>query len=225
MSIEAPPANFSARIRKASWAKHQGVADDAPAERGILGALFDGELHLDDYAAWHAQQYFVYEALDTAVEALADDPAVGGFAVPGLSRLPGFDADLRLLIGADWRSAVTPLPATQSYVDRVREVGRSWPAGLIAHQYTRYLGDMSGGQAFRAAANDLYGFADGPGVRFYVFDGLGDLTEWKAGYRRMLDEAPWGPDEQERVIDEVLAAYDFNGAVLAELAATMRRSV
>ncbi|MEV0647557.1 biliverdin-producing heme oxygenase [Phytomonospora sp. NPDC050363] len=228
MTIQAPPENFSARVRKASWAKHQGVADDPPAEPtepGVLGALFEGELHLGDYTAWHAQQYFVYDALDSGIEALAGDPVTGRFFFPGLSRLSAFAEDLALLIGPDWRSSITPLPTTQSYVDRLREVAASWPAGLVAHQYTRYLGDMSGGQAFRAAANDLYGFDDGPGVRFYNFDGLGDLGEWKAAYRTLLDELPIGEEERQRFIDEVLAAYDFNGAVLGELAANMRRSV
>ncbi|ADD44256.1 heme oxygenase (biliverdin-producing) [Stackebrandtia nassauensis] len=229
MPLDAPPVPFSTALREATWARHEGIADDGDpspdAEPGILGALFDGDLHLDDFTAWTAQQYFVYEALDEAGRSLRDDPVVGWFASVELSRLPAFDADLSLLIGPDWRDRISPNESTKRYADRIREVGSEWPGGFVAHHYTRYLGDMSGGQAFRTAANDLYGFADGPGVSFYIFDGIDDLAEFKTGYRAQLDAAGWDAAERQRIIDEVLDAYDHNEAVLAELATTMRRSV
>ncbi|MGH8878916.1 MAG: heme oxygenase (biliverdin-producing), partial [Stackebrandtia sp.] len=212
-----------------TWARHEGIAasDDSGGdnEPGILGALLDGELHLDDYAAWTAQQYFVYEALDDAAAVMRSDAIAGGFATLKVSRMTAFNADLSLLMGPHWRERISPNDATRRYTDRIREVGMTWPGGFVAHHYTRYLGDMSGGQAFRSAANDLYGFADGPGVSFYLFDGIGDLTEFKDAYRAMLNAAGWDPAERQRIIDEVLDAYDHNEAVLSELAADMRRSV
>lgn len=230
MPLDAPPSPFSTALREATWARHEGIATDDDAspgddEPGVLGALLDGSLHLDDFTAWTAQQYFVYEALDEAARVWHDDPVVSWFARVEVSRLAAFDADLSLLIGANWRDGISPNASTLRYTDRIREVGRDWPGGFVAHHYTRYLGDMSGGQAFRAAANDLYGFADGPGVSFYVFDQLGDLTEFKNRYRARLDAAGFDAAERRRIIDEVLGAYDHNEALLSELVATMRRSV
>lgn len=232
MTLDAPTQPFSTRLREATWARHERVdptaAESAAAEepeKGLLSALFDGELHLDDYAAWTAQQYFVYQVLETAAEKYRDHPVAGAFVFDEAARLPAFDADLSLLYGPRWRDKITPLASTQRYVNRLRAVCFDWPAGFVAHQYTRYLGDMSGGQAFRTAANDLYGFDDGPGVRFYVFDQVPDLTEFKNEYRRRLNDAGWDDAEQRRIIDEVLDAYDYNEAFLSELSANMRRSV
>jgi heme oxygenase len=37
-----------------------------------------------------------------------------------------------------------PSPASQTYVARVQEVALTQPYLLVAHQYTRYLGDLFG---------------------------------------------------------------------------------
>ncbi|CAM3399405.1 heme oxygenase (biliverdin-producing) [Stackebrandtia soli] len=231
MTLEAPAKPFSVMLREATWARHEGIAstEDTPAEetpeKGILGSLFDGELHLDDFTAWTAQQYFVYDVIESAAEHWHGHAVAGPFVLDDMTRRTALETDLATLVGADWRETISPLASTTRYLDRLREVCFDWPGGFVAHQYTRYLGDMSGGQAFRQAANDLYGFADGPGVGFYVFDRIADLTAFKSDYRALLDNAPWDDEERQRIIAEVLDAYDYNEGFLTELARGMRRSV
>lgn len=215
---------FSARIREASWSRHQGLdpsaedaADKAP---GLFDRLFDGSLGLDDYTRWHGQQYFVYEAIEAAAERFADDPVAGPFVFGELSRLPAIEADLRFLMGPKWRSGIEPLPATRAYVDRINEVAADWPGGYIAHAYTRYLGDLSGGQAFGKAASRNYGF-DGEGASFYDFQDIKSPKAFKDEYRARLDAVDLPEDDRDRIIEEILLAYDHNGAVLAELSALL----
>lgn len=217
-------APFSKRIREASWSRHQGLdpsagesADRAP---GVFDRLFDGSLPLDDYTRWHGQQYFVYEALEAAGERFADDSVAGPFVFPELSRLHTLEADLRFLMGPKWRSGIEPLPATRAYVDRIDDVCAEWPGGYIAHAYTRYLGDLSGGQAFGEAARRHYGF-DGPGASFYDFQDIKSPKAFKEEYRARLDAADLSEADRDRVVEEVLVAYDHNGAVLAALSATL----
>lgn len=231
MTIHAPVTPFSRQLREATWARHESVdptgddADEAAGddEPGILAALLDGELHLDDYAAMSGQLYFVYKALDEASRLWRDDPVAGPFVDPKLSRLTAIDADMTLLRGKDWRDSLDPLPSTRRYLTRLGEIDSA--GSFVAHHYTRYLGDLSGGQAFRAAANATYGFADGAGVKLYIFDGIADCAAYKQQYRRELDNANWDARQRERIIDEVLDAYDFNEAILCELSKTMKRSV
>jgi heme oxygenase len=216
---------FSARIREASWSRHQGLDPTADAEQapGVFDRLFDGTLTVDDYTRWHAQQYFVYEAIEAAAARFADDPVAGPFVFPELARVPAIEADLRFLMGPKWRSGIEPLPATKAYVDRINEVAADWPGGYIAHAYTRYLGDLSGGQAFGKAARRNYGFEDA-GASFYDFADIKSPKDFKDEYRSRLDAADLTEADQARVIEEVLLAYDHNGAVLAALGESLGRN-
>jgi heme oxygenase len=215
---------FSARIREASWSRHQGLdpsAEEAPDRTpGVFDRLFDGSLHVDDYTRWHAQQYFVYKAIEAAAERFADDPVAGPFVFDELARLPAIEADLRFLMGPKWRAGIEPLPATRAYVDRINAVTADWPGGYIAHAYTRYLGDLSGGQAFGKAARRNYGF-DGEGASFYDFQDIKSPKAFKDEYRARLDAVDLPGADKERIVEEILLAYDHNGAVLAALAALL----
>ena len=216
-----PP--FSARIREASWSRHQSLDPtdaESPRRPGVFDRLFDGTLSLSDYARWHAQQYFVYEAIEAAGERWRADPVAGPFVMDELLRLDAIVADLEFLFGPGWRAVIDPLPSTRRYVERVTETAGAWPGGYIAHSYTRYLGDLSGGQAFGKAARKSYGFT-GPGAGFYHFASIPSPKEFKAGYRSKLDAIDLPEPERQRLIEEVLIAYDHNSAMLTELASRL----
>lgn len=142
----------------------------------------------------------------------------GPFIRPELMRTAALERDLAHLRGADWRAGAAPLPATAAYAARVEECARTWPAGYIAHHYTRYLGDLSGGQIIRDRAEKTWGFArKGDGVRFYVFEQIDNPAAFKRGYRELLDAVNADELEKKRIVEECKRAFDFNGAVFREL--------
>ncbi len=55
------------------------------------------------------------------------------------------------------------------------------------------------------------------GVGFYVFDDIADPRAFKDVYREQLDAVPWDDEERERVVDEVLRAYQFNTDLFQDL--------
>lgn len=204
---------FSEQLRAASWEAHEHAAR-AP----FMKALVAGELPRERFADLVAQQYFAYDVLEEAGRAMAGDPVAGPFVDRRLERVPALEADLAFLVGPGWRSAVAPTDRTRAYVARLREVCFDWPGGFVAHHYVRYLGDLSGGQHLGRIAARRYDLADGDGVRFYDFAELGDLDAYKEAYRAGLDAAPWTVEEQQRIIDEILRAYQLNADVLYDLA-------
>ncbi|MBG9885183.1 heme oxygenase, partial [Bacillus toyonensis] len=129
---------------------------------------------------------------------------------------PALEADLEFLVGEDWRERIAPLTTTRRYVDRIRQVGATWAGGFVAHHYTRYLGDLSGGLFIGRVMQRRFGFETN-GVGFYLFDDIADPKAFKDVYREQLDAAPWDEAERERVIDEVLLAYRFNTELFEEL--------
>lgn len=204
---------FSQALRERTWSGH---SDSEGA--GFMTDLMKGEGTRDDYIALVAQHYFIYEAIEGAEKVFAGDDVVAQFATPRLTRLPALEADLEYLLGSDWRDQITPLPTTVAYVDRIQRVAADrWSGGFIAHHYTRYLGDLSGGQFIRKVMQRRFGFETN-GVGFYLFDEIADPKEFKETYRDELDAVTWDDAERERVIDEVLLAYRFNTELFDDLA-------
>ena len=92
--------------------------------------------------------------------------------------------------------------------------------------YTRYLGDLSGGQILRRAAVRAYGLTPPggttldavDGVRFYDFRLIGKPTKlrrFKDEYRRRLDDLRVA--DGDLVVAEAVAAFRRNTQLLKEL--------
>lgn len=203
---------FSQALRERTWSSH-GESEGAT----FMSDLMSGKGSRDDYIALVAQHFFIYEALERAADAMVSDPVAAAFISPQLTRLGAIEADLRFLIGDDWRERIHPLPTTERYVERINTVAATWAGGFIAHHYTRYLGDLSGGQMIRTLMQRQFGF-DTNGVGFYLFDEIASPKDFKETYRTQLDAVDWSPEERERVIDEVLIAYRFNTDLFVDLA-------
>ena len=204
---------FSQALRERTWTNH---GDSEGAD--FMKDLMTGKGTREDYIALVAQHYFIYEAIESAAEKLAGNAEAAAFITPKLTRRPALEADLAFLIGPDWREQITPLPTTARYVARINEVAaEGWAGGFIAHHYTRYLGDLSGGQIIRTLMQRQFGFETN-GVGFYLFDQIAKPKEFKETYRDQLDAVAWDEAERERVIEEVVTAYRFNTELFVDLA-------
>ncbi|MFT2691900.1 heme oxygenase (biliverdin-producing) [Clavibacter zhangzhiyongii] len=195
-------------------ARPRAEAQDADE---FMTALVTGRGCRDDYVALVAQHYFVYRAIEAATERMASDPVAARFISPRLTRLPAIEADLGFLVGPDWRDVVRPLASTVAYVERIEQVASVWVGGFVAHHYTRYLGDLSGGRLLRSLLQRQFGF-DTNGVGLYLFAEIAEPRRFCSTYREALDQVPWDDDERARVVAEVENAYRLTTDVFAELA-------
>lgn len=72
---------------------------------------------------------------------------------------------------------------TKPYVDRIHEVGEKDPVLLVAHSYTRYMGDLSGGQILKKVAQRALKLpSTGEGLNFYQFEGIHSHKGFKQLY-------------------------------------------
>lgn len=209
---ETTDTTISAGLRAATAVAHER------AERSTFVAdLMSGDLDADAYARMAAQLYFVYRALEQAGDALGEDsttaPVVAGIIDERFRRLPRLTADLEAL-GVD-PTSVSPLPSVARYVEAIMS-SRTDPARFVAHHYTRYLGDLSGGQVIRSRMKLHYGLTDET-LSFYVFDGIEKLKRFKDDYRVALDALPFDDAARERLLDEAVRAFEFNEALFADL--------
>lgn len=204
--------SFSAMLRESTTSDHRN-AERSP----FMTKLLQGKLPLAGYTDMLAQHAYAYEVLENPSEEVASDPNVARFLDENLNRTEALETDLRALVGENWREVHPPTEATEAFVARLREVGRNWGGGHVAHHYTRYMGDLSGGQIIGQRCAAAYGLEEGVNDNFARFDRIGDLDAYKNRYRAELDAADWHQDEKQRIVDEIQNAYALNAAVLADL--------
>ncbi|MFF4247311.1 heme oxygenase (biliverdin-producing) [Streptomyces sp. NPDC001822] len=220
MDPTATTTPFSTLIRTASHEQHTQAETSA-----FMGDMLGGRLGVDAYTRYTQQLWFVYRALEDSAPSLHEDPVAGPFIRPELLRTAELERDLAHLSGEGWREGLEPLPATAAYAARVATCAREWPGGYVAHHYTRYLGDLSGGQIIRGTAEKTWGFArKGDGVRFYVFEQIPNPAAFKRDYRELLDAVDADDLEKQRIIDECKRAFALNTAVFRELGQAFPRS-
>lgn len=209
VTVTSTSEQFSAALRSMTWQDHE-KAEYADYTQALLG----GRLSLAGYTELVAQYYFAYVVLEEAAAHMRTDAIGSKFVFAELNRVPSLEKDLRELLGDSWREQISSNEATREYTKRLREVCFDWPGGFIAHSYTRYLGDLSGGQIIKKAVQKAFG---DKGISFYDFPRIPDYNAFKTQYRALLDSVSWNDGEQQRVIAEAVLAYQLNTKVLAEL--------
>lgn len=204
------PLDVAALVRAASADDHR-----ATESRGFITELMGGKLSLDDYTRYLAQFAWVYEALE-ARGIREGDPIVFD---PELARLAAIESDLAALGAADWRETHPALPATAEYAAHLRSLADD-DVRYLAHHYTRYLGDLSGGQAIARLVARHYG-ATPEQLAFYRFDIAAEegVVRYKRGYREAMNALALEPEQVDALIAEVRNSFRLNGAIFDALAA------
>ena len=197
---------FSAAMKEGSTVEHD-AAENSPFVTELLAGRVNGR----GYADYLLRLRVVYEALEDSVRSRRDDPLVAAVYDPALERLTAIDADLD-----HWAPGATrdvESRAAEAYRDRL--VGASWGGALVAHHYTRYLGDLSGGQAIGKILDRTFDLG-GAGLAFYEF--AVRAKPYKDSYRARLDGLDLDAEQIDRAVDEVKVAFALNQALFDELA-------
>ena len=215
-ALAEPPPGLSVAMREGSMAEHKAAEGS-----NFVESLLAGRVDERGYVAFLGRLHTVYAALESVGRSLADDPVAGAVHDPALERLEALEDDLDF-----WSGGTHPLvssKAADEYAARI-EASASWGGLYVAHHYTRYLGDLSGGQAFRAVLQREFALTD-RGVGFYTFTEIPKAKPYKDAYRSRLDELGLDAADRQRVVDEVKVAFTLNQQLFAELNAGLDRWV
>ncbi|WP_028642634.1 biliverdin-producing heme oxygenase [Nocardioides sp. URHA0020] len=201
---------LSAAMREGSLAEHRAAEDSS-----FMSELLGGRVNERGYADYLLRLRLVYATMEEIVTAHGDDAAVAAVADTALERLAAIDADLDHWL-ADTADPTLESPAAEAYRQRLLDAAAEWPTLLVAHHYTRYLGDLSGGQAIGRILDRTFEL-DGAGIAFYDFPEIAKPKIYKDGYRARLDAIGPTGEEQERIVAEVKTAFRLNQGLFAEL--------
>jgi len=211
MDTDAPDlSRLSDALREGSATEHR-AAEASP----FVGQLLAGRATRSQYAGYLRRLRVVYATLEAAVLAHREHPAVAAVYDEDLVRTAALDQDL-----AHWGPGVDDVPVSsgaRAYRDRI-EAASATPELLVAHHYTRYLGDLSGG---RMLAHALRASRDGDetGLAFYDFPEVPKPVPYKRDYRDRLDALALTASQRSALVDEVRCAFRLNRGLLDEVGA------
>lgn len=213
-------SNLATKLREGTKKAHT-MAENV----GFVRCFLRGVVEKNSYRKLVANFYFVYTAMEEELERHKDHPVVSKIYFPELHRKHTLEQDLAYYYGAGWRDQVTASAAGQKYVDRIREIANTEPELLVGHSYTRYLGDLSGGQVLKGIAQRAMNLVDGEGTAFYEFETIADEKAFKTTYRQSLDEIDLDEAAADRIVEEANDAFGLNMAMFQELEGNLIKAI
>jgi heme oxygenase len=183
----------------------------------FIKCFLKGVVDKSSYRKLVGNFYFVYAALEQELTKHQDHPVLGKLYYRDLWRQNTLERDLAYYYGTDWRNQVQPSVACQKYVKRLQEISEKQPELLVAHAYTRYMGDLSGGQILKKIAKQAMKLEGGNGTAFYEFETIKNHGEFKKQYRAALSNLPVDADMAEKIVEEANHAFHLNMEMFQEL--------
>ncbi|KAM9345785.1 heme oxygenase 1a [Symphorus nematophorus] len=177
-----------------------------------------GQITLTQYKVLLCSLYEIYKVLEEELDRNCSHPAVAPIYFPQeLARVESLERDLEHFLGSDWRKRVIVPAATHKYGQRLRKIGKESPELLVAHAYTRYLGDLSGGQVLGKITQKSLGLNSKEGLSFFSFPGVSSPNRFKQLYRSRMNSIELTEEEKAEVLQEAVDAFELNIQVFDDL--------
>lgn len=207
----------------------------------FVQGFFKGISSPDSYKNLLTSLYYVYHAMEVEVmdaiqdESISTDDAkwIQALDVAPLRRLTGLEKDMEFFYGPNWKNDMAPpSKGTEAYVGRIRELVASATTAkeeestkqesllylFVAHQYTRYLGDLFGGQMMgNMASRSMDLPQDGSGVAFYTFENVPSTKDFITEWYTTLNDLGVSAAKQQAIVDEANLVFSLNIGILEEL--------
>ncbi len=212
--------NLATQLREGTSKSHS-MAENVSFVKSFLGGVIDKE----SYRKLVSNLYFVYSAMEEEMEKNKENIYIKPIYFTELNRRKNLELDLEHYYGPNWKSLIRISEATSSYVERIKTISSERPELLVAHAYTRYLGDLSGGQLLKKIAQRAMNLPDGKGLAFYEFDQVEDEQEFKQNYKKALDSRPLGPTLAENIVAEANVSFTMNMKMFQELETSFARII
>lgn len=213
-------SNLATKLREGTKKSHT-MAENT----GFIACFLKGTVEKNSYRGLASNLYFVYSAMEEEMERHQHHPIISPIYFPELNRKGALEKDLAFYYGQTWRDQVAPSPAAQQYVARIREISNTAPELLVAHCYTRYMGDLSGGQILKGIAVRGMNLNEGEGTNFYEFPTISDEKAFKQMYRQRMDGLQIDDATADRIVDEANDAFGLNMTMFKELEGSLIKAI
>lgn len=197
----------------------EGTLDvHAEAERcKFVKYLSKGKLEPEVYGRFLVCLYHVYSAMEEETRKLSSHPIVGLVHFPRqVNRIKPLVEDLEYFLGPNWKEKAVVSPATQEYVEDIRHKAKYAPHTLIAHPFTRYLGDMFGGQVLSKRIKRNFKLNNELGTAFYRFENITNVPDFREFYLDRLNAIRVTDQEKAEIIQASRRVFELNIGIFEE---------
>ena len=186
---------------------------------GFVACFLKGVVEKTSYRKLIGDLYFVYKAMEEEIDRLVqeDHPVIKHIGFKELFRRQTLEKDLEFYYGKNWLDQIKISESAQSYVNRIRLVANESPELLVGHHYTRYIGDLSGGQILKKIAKKALNLRGDDGLNFYEFKLIEDEKLFKKSYSETLNKLPIDQKIADNIIEEANEAFAYNMNMFREL--------
>ena len=190
----------------------------------FVTGFFKGLSTRESYSKLLNSMYHVYDAMENAFEHTTED-TVKQMDYSALRRVDALKKDMEYFYGSNWGEEIIPSVATKKYVNRIKYVAENEPKLLIAHQYSRYLGDLFGGQMMSNMATKSLNLDGDYGVSFYKFDDIASTKDFITAWYSKLNELNFSEKEKQDIVDEANLVFALNIEIFEELEGSAIKSL
>lgn len=190
----------------------------------FVGGFFKGIATKSAFANLVTSLYFVYTAMENSFDE-TESTDVKALDVSELRRVPSLEKDMEYFYGPEWKERIVQTTATRRYVERIVDIAEREPFLLVAHQYTRYLGDLFGGQMMGGMATRSLGLEAGRGTAFYNFEDIPSTQQFIDDWYRKLNALDLTQEQKDAIVDEANLVFELNIGILEELEGSPLRAM
>lgn len=209
MTIAVPAQSVPASAVTELYLRTKALHTEAERS-GIVSQILHGSASLEGYILFLRNLLPAYKELESALDQPDKSAALNVLSEYRLDRATAIENDLAALSGCDWTQRIPLLPEGDAYAQRVARVSQEkGGARLIAHAYTRYLGDLSGGQILKRLLTRSLSLKEEQ-LTFYDFPQFPDLSALKNNYREALNQAGAAASTPADVAEEGAIAFTLN---------------
>eukprot|EP00977_Amphora_coffeiformis_P021875 scaffold10025_cov180-Amphora_coffeaeformis.AAC.9 len=185
----------------------------------FVSGFFKGLSTQQAYRNLLTSLYYVYQAMENAFDDDGVDVRVKALDDPKLRRLAALEQDMEYFYGSDWQQRITPSAATAAYVSRIHTLAKDSEKSflLVSHQYSRYLGDLFGGQMMGSMARRSLDLTDTNGTAFYEFDEIPNTADFITQWYQSLNKLDLTASQKEEIVKEANYVFALNIALFDEL--------
>ena len=210
--------SFSVDLKEGTKESHSAAENTK-----FVASFLRGVVDYEEYRKLLTNFYYVYDTMEQRIRE-TEDPMVQAIKSEDLERKEAIERDLEYYYGADWKEKQIPSEACNKYCHRLNEVAEQNPYLLVAHHYTRYIGDLSGGKILKEITARVLNPPEGKGLDFYEFPSIPNAKMFKQNYRAILDNLGTDTSQENALITEANYAFRLNMYMFDEIQGSASKS-